>query len=72
MIEELRTDVTKTRKDGSRGRLRIDYGEHRDPQPALSWLWKFILCRVSGYAERVRAVRLVACSARGALLSGSA
>jgi ParB family chromosome partitioning protein len=42
VIDELRTDVTKTRKDGSRGRLRIDYGEHRDPQPALTWLWKFI------------------------------
>jgi hypothetical protein len=23
-IDELRTDVTKTRKDGTRGRLRID------------------------------------------------
>ena len=42
MIDELRTDVTKTRKDGSRGRLRYDYGEHRDPQAALTWLWKFI------------------------------
>ena len=31
MIDELRADVTKTRKDGSRGRLRIDYGDHRDP-----------------------------------------
>jgi ParB/RepB/Spo0J family partition protein len=41
-VEELRSDVTKTRKDGSRGRLRIDYGDHRDPQAALSWLWKFI------------------------------
>jgi hypothetical protein len=30
------------RKDGSRGRLRIDYGDHRDPQSALAWLWKFI------------------------------
>jgi hypothetical protein len=27
VIEELRTDVTKTRKDGTRGRLRIDYGD---------------------------------------------
>ena len=26
VIGEFRTDVTKTRKDGSRGRLRIDYG----------------------------------------------
>ncbi len=42
MIGELRTDVTKTRKDGTRGRLRYDYGDHRDPQAALAWLWKFI------------------------------
>jgi hypothetical protein len=42
VVEELRSDVTKTRKDGSRGRLRIDYGDYRDPQAALQWLWKFI------------------------------
>ena len=42
MVEELRSDVTKTRKDGSRSRLRIDYGDYRDPQAALAWLWKFI------------------------------
>jgi hypothetical protein len=42
VVEELRTEVTKTRKDGSRGRLRYDYGEHRDPQAALAWLWRFI------------------------------
>jgi len=42
VVGELRADVTKTRKDGSRGRLRIDYGDHRDPQAALAWLWKFI------------------------------
>jgi hypothetical protein len=42
VIGDLRTDVTKTRKDGSRGRLRYDYGDHRDPQTAIAWLWKFI------------------------------
>ncbi len=42
VVEDLRTDVTKTRKDGSRGRLRIDYGDHRDPQAAIAWLWKFV------------------------------
>ena len=51
VVGDLRTDVTKTRKDGSRGRLRIDYGDHRDPQAAVAWLWKFILCRAAGYAE---------------------
>jgi ParB/RepB/Spo0J family partition protein len=42
LFDELRTDVTKTRKDGTRGRLRYDYGDHRDPQAALAWLWKYI------------------------------
>ncbi len=42
VVDDLRADVTKTRKDGSRGRLRIDYGDHRDPQAAIAWLWKFV------------------------------
>jgi hypothetical protein len=42
VIDELRTDVTRTRKDGTRGRLRIDYGDHRNPEAALAWLWKFV------------------------------
>ena len=42
MVDELRADVTKTRKDGSRGRLRFDYGDHRNPQAAIAWLWKFV------------------------------
>jgi hypothetical protein len=42
VIGDLRTDVTKTRKDGTRGRLRYDYGDHRDPQAAIAWLWKFL------------------------------
>jgi ParB/RepB/Spo0J family partition protein len=42
VIDELRSDVTKTRKDGSRGRLKIDYGDHRDPQAAITWLWRFL------------------------------
>jgi hypothetical protein len=42
VIGDLRSDVTKTRKDGTRGRTRYDYGEHRDPQAAVAWLWKFV------------------------------
>ena len=42
VIEEFRTDVTKTRKDGSRGALRIDYGDPRKPENPIAWLWKFI------------------------------
>jgi hypothetical protein len=34
--------VTKTRKDGTRGRLKIDYGNPREPEQALKWLWKFL------------------------------
>jgi hypothetical protein len=51
VIDELRTDVTKTRKDGTRGRLRIDYGDHRNPEAALAWLWKLLVCRAAGYVE---------------------
>lgn len=42
VIQEFRTDVTKTRKDGSRGALRIDYGDPRKPEKPIAWLWKFI------------------------------
>jgi hypothetical protein len=42
VIDELRADVTKTRRDGTRGRLRIDYADHRDPRAALAWLWRFV------------------------------
>ena len=42
VVEELRADVTKTRKDGSRGRLRIDYGDPREPREAIAWMWKFL------------------------------
>jgi len=42
VIEEFRQDVTKTRKDGSRGALRISYGDPRQPEQPIAWLWKFI------------------------------
>jgi hypothetical protein len=42
VVGDLRSDVTKTRKDGTHGRLRYDYGDHRNPQAAIAWLWKFI------------------------------
>jgi hypothetical protein len=42
VIDELRADVTKTLKDGSRGRLRIDYGDPKQPEPALKWLWRYV------------------------------
>ena len=42
VIEEFRADVTKTRKDGSKGALRIDYGNGREPKEPVKWLWKYI------------------------------
>ena len=45
VIGEFREDATKTRNDGSKGKLRIDY---RDPrasdtaEPAINWLWKYV------------------------------
>jgi hypothetical protein len=37
--------VTKTRKDGSKGKLRIDYGKPSDSatgEAAVNWMWKFV------------------------------
>jgi hypothetical protein len=42
VIEEFRSDVTRTRRDGSRGALRIDYGDPHTPEAAIAWMWKFI------------------------------
>ncbi|HUH79922.1 MAG TPA: ParB N-terminal domain-containing protein, partial [Solirubrobacteraceae bacterium] len=42
VIGEFRADVTKTRKDGSKGALRIDYGNAREPKEPVKWLWKYV------------------------------
>jgi hypothetical protein len=42
VIGEFRTHVTKTLKSGQRGLLRIDYGDPRQPNEAVKWLWKFV------------------------------
>jgi hypothetical protein len=45
VIEDFRKDVTKTKKDGTRGRLKIDYGDRHvadHPAAAVQWLWKFL------------------------------
>jgi hypothetical protein len=34
--------VTKTRKEGTRERLRIDYGDLKHPEPASTWLWRYV------------------------------
>jgi ParB-like nuclease domain len=49
VIEEFRTDVTKTRKDGTRGALRVDYGDPRKPEQPIAWIWKWLdLARSAG------------------------
>ena len=67
VIEEFRADVTKTRKDGSKGALRIDYGNGREPQEPVRWLWKYVDgaktagdSRPRARGDRRRAVRLPA------------
>jgi ParB/RepB/Spo0J family partition protein len=42
VIEEFREDVTKTKKDGSRGALRISYGDQHKPEEQVAWMWKFL------------------------------
>lgn len=31
-----------TKKDGTRGRLKIDYGNPKEPEAAIKWLWKYV------------------------------
>jgi hypothetical protein len=42
VIDEFRADATKTRKDGSAGKLRIDYGDPHQPDAPVKWLWSFV------------------------------
>lgn len=42
VIEQFRTDITKTRKDGTRGARRIDYGSPQTPEDPIKWLWKYL------------------------------
>jgi hypothetical protein len=42
VIDQFRADATKTLKDGTKGKLRIDYGDPRDPKEPINWLWRFL------------------------------
>jgi hypothetical protein len=42
VIEEFRTGVTKTRRDGTRGALRVDYGDPRKPEKPIAWVLKWL------------------------------
>lgn len=79
VIGELRQDVTKTRTDGTRGRLRIDYGDARQPDAALKWLWRYVdvgktagelFCRSEARTDRSESRRESSVGA-GSLWSGS-
>lgn len=70
VIEEFRSDVTKIRKDGSHGALRIDYGDPHTPEAAIAWLWKFVDgARSAG--ELYGRVLVVICAEQYALGSSS-
>jgi hypothetical protein len=72
VIEEFRSDVTKTLKDGQRGKLRIAYGDPHKPQDAVAWTWKFLVYRAGGYAESACGSSHVACSLRVVMATCSA
>jgi ParB/RepB/Spo0J family partition protein len=42
VIEEFRTDATKTLKSGEKGAMRIDYGDSHDSAAAQKWLWRYV------------------------------
>ena len=42
VIDDFRTDVTKTLKNGDPGTTRIDYGDAHDPTAAVKWLWRYV------------------------------
>jgi hypothetical protein len=65
VLDEQRTTETPTLKSGQPGKAKVSYGE---PEDALKWLWKFVVCRVARYAESTQDARLVA----GVGISGSA
>jgi hypothetical protein len=48
VLDEQRTTETPTLKSGQPGKTKVTYGE---PEDALKWLWRFVLCRAAGYAE---------------------
>jgi ParB/RepB/Spo0J family partition protein len=48
VLDEHRTTETPTLKSGQPGKTKVTYGE---PESAVKWLWKFVVCRAAGYAE---------------------
>jgi ParB/RepB/Spo0J family partition protein len=42
VVDDFREDVTKTKKDGSAGALRITYGDGHNPANQIDWLWNYL------------------------------
>jgi hypothetical protein len=38
--------------------LRIDYGDPREPDNPVAWLWRFIVCRVGVMPNRAAVANL--------------
>jgi hypothetical protein len=69
VLDEHRTSETRTLKSGQPGKPKVTYAE---PDDALKWLWKFVVCRAPCYAESARGGRRFGCSAGMVALVGSA
>lgn len=41
VVEEFRTDATKTKKHGAGG-AAVDYSDTHDPAAAIKWLWRSV------------------------------
>jgi hypothetical protein len=59
VLDEHRTTETPTLKGGQPGKTKVTYGE---PETALKWLWRFVLCRAAGYAESALGGPRLGCS----------
>jgi hypothetical protein len=59
VLDEQRTTETPTLKSGQPGKAKVTYGE---PEDALKWLRKLVLCRAAGYAESALGGPRLACS----------
>jgi len=69
VLDEHRATTTPTLKSGKPGKTKVAYGE---PDAAVKWLWKFVVCRGGGYAESASRGSGSLCSASVVAVSGSA
>ena len=69
VLEQHRTTTTPTLKSGRPGKTKVAYG---DPDAAVKWLWKFVVCRGGGYAQSASRGSGSRCSAGVVAVSVSA